>query len=409
MKTKKTNKPVFWISGNQHQVSKSWNNILSHVEEKSGEKPLVELMFAGFNPAAATREQCWATVDDIIGVLRCPDVFDSRPRIVKVCGLPENFSELVDWFSVINGRNILVIRSPFGYVKPGSKKWITAKTSKLYKKIKSGGFLIEHPLEASYESDAIAWVIERTNDFGKEISKEAAKEAVRRIGKNLDALSGAVQKLAVYQKKKEIGESDVKACCMQVFCEERVWKFIQDLDFEREDDALAFLQDFYAEGDGAAGESFYGRVQRLFGALLQHFQFLMAIKDACPKHLNAPDVERSLSQFKKITPTKVKELREGLISYEELEPRFSKYFLGNQIRQENITFAFRKRKSTLYRNLADLHTCILICRLHSNDDYFIRLCLDTFVLVVCEKLTIAQAGIISKNQGTSHEGNRDNN
>jgi len=171
----KTNRPIFWIHGNQHQVKQSWEKILLHIEEKSGEKPLVELVFAGFNSTSATPEQSWSTVNDIIGMLRSPDMFDPRPRVVKVCGLPEDYSDLVDWFDLMNGKNILVIQSPFGYVKPGSKRWVTAKTSKLYKKIKAEGFLIEHPLEASYDSDAMDWIVEMASEHKKEISRKPSQ------------------------------------------------------------------------------------------------------------------------------------------------------------------------------------------------------------------------------------------
>ncbi len=392
-KTKKSKgTPIFWVHGNLRQCQQTWDGIVHHVEAQSGQKPNIHLMFGGINPASATPSQRWSTADDVISTLQNRNLFDERPRIIKICGLPESYTDLADFFHLINGSNVVVIRSAFGYIKPGSKKWVTAKTSKFFKKVKAEGFLIEHPIEVKSENEAVTWIMSLIGETKKEMKRPVAREIVAKEGKNLDTLTNVVEKLCVYQKRKEITVEDVHACCTGGFQPETVWQFIEDLDYRREERTLAYLQAFYAEGDGDVGESFYGRVSKLFGALVQHFQFLMAVKDICGnRDLSAQLVEEALKNFKKTTPTKIRELQQKEITYDELEPRFTRQYIGFNVRKDSVRFAFRKKKSEIYLIMDALHDCQFICRKYSGEDSFIRLCLDAFALVACGKLTPWQA------------------
>ncbi len=393
-KTKTKNRPLFWIWGNLRQCQQTWDGIVQHVETQTQQKPDIQLMFGGINPTNATPAQRWSTADDVIFALRSQD-FDGRPRILKVCGLPESYTDLADWFHIVNGSNILVIQSAFGYIKPGSKQWVTAKTSKFYKKVKAEGFLVEHPIEGKNESDCVEWISSLVAEAKKQIKSPVAREIAAKEGKNLDRLMNTVTKLCSYQKGKEITIEDVHACCSSGFLPETVWQFLEDLDYRRDERALAFLQAFYAEGDGAVGESFYSRINKLFGAMIQHFQFLLVLKDSCGnRDLNVQIVEDALQHFKKTTPTKIRELQQKKITYEELEPRFSKQYIGYNIKRDNVRFAFRKKKSEIYRILDALHDCMFLCRKNSSSDYYLRLCLDVFTLAACGRLTFQQASQI---------------
>lgn len=393
-KTKK-NKPVFWIHGNLRQCRQTWEGIVNHVEVQSGKKPNIQVMFGGINPINATPAQRWTTADDVIFLLQNRSFFDDRPRIFKLCGLPESYTELADFFHLVNGSNILVIQSPFGYVKPGSKQWVTAKTSKFFKKVKAEGFLIEHPIEVKTENEAVTWIASLIGETKKEMKRAVAKEIVAKEGKNLDTLTNVVEKLCVYQKSKEITVEDVHACCSSGFQPETVWQFLEDLDYRRDRRALAYLQAFYAEGKGEVGESFYGRISKLFGALLQHFQFMMFAKDICGnRDLNAQLIEETLKDFRKTTPTKIRELQRKEITYDELESRFTKQYIGFNVRKDSVRFAFRKKKSEIYRAMEALHDCTFMCRKYSGYAACLRLFLDTFALVACGKLTTRQANQI---------------
>jgi hypothetical protein len=255
--------------------------------------------------------------------------------------------------------------------------------------------MIEHSTEAKNENDAIDWITNIAREHKKEIKRPVAREIIAKEGKCLDTLDNVIGKLRSYQKGKEIGIEDVHACCSSGFLPETVWQFIEDLDFRRDEQALTYLQAFYAEGDGAVGETFYGRINKLFGALVQHFQFLLVVKDTCDnRDLNAQTIEKVLVNFKKTTPSKIKALQRDEISYEDLEPRFSKYYVNNNIKKDSVRFAFRKKKSEIYRIMACLYDCIYFCRKHSGKDYFLRLCLDTFALMACGRLNYQQASQI---------------
>lgn len=385
---------IFWIHGNMRQCRQTWDGIVEHVTKQSGEKPDIKIMFGGINPVNATPVQRWSTADDVIFMLRNRS-FCEGPCITKVCGLPEFYTELADWFHIINGSNVLVIQSAFGYIKPGSKRWVTAKTSKLFKKVKAEGFLIEHLTEAKTENDAIDWIVSLTDEAKKKIKRVVAREIIAKEGKDLDVLTNVVEKLCVYQKSKEITIEDVHNCCASGFLPETVWQFLEDLDYARYEKALAYLQTFYAEGDGAVGEYFYGRVSKLFGALLQHFQFLLHVKDICgDRDLNAQSVEGVLKDFKKTTPTKIQELQQKKITYEELERRFSTQYINHNIRKDSIRYASRKRKSEIYGINLALYESMFLCRKNSGKDDYLRLCLDVFALMVCGRVNYQEASQI---------------
>jgi len=213
-------------------------------------------------------------------------------------------------------------------------------------------------------------------------------------GKNLDTLDNSVQKLVVYQKGKEINTEDVEACCFSDYDDDKIWSFLENLDKQEVEPAVNFLQDFYAEESGSVGESFYGRVNRFFGALLQHYQFLLMVKDACGRTLNTGVAQRELSSFKKINPTKIRELKEGKITFDKLESRFTSWYVERNIRKPALQQVFVRRKGEIYGMVSDLYNCMYWVRQYSSDASMIKLCLDSFVLVVCGKLTLSQAARI---------------
>ena len=391
------NKPVFWVHGNRRQCRETWDKLVAHVRSKSGEEPNISAIYCGINPISADATQRWATATNLIQILRTKDMFDSRPRIIKVIGLPDGYSSITDWLHLVTGRNVLVFWGPFGHVKPGSKQWASAKLSKLYKAIKSEGKIVDHPLEVKTDSEAAYWVKEVASDHQKEISSSAARLMVTFQGKNLDTLTNSVEKLSIYQTGKEITIEDVKACCFNDYTD-NVWGLLDHLDEQNTDQVLGYLQTFYSENKGELGESFYGRVSRFFGALLQHYQFLLLLKDVCGKTLNVAKAQHELATFKKATPTKIKQLQEGKITLDDLDSRFSKWYIENKMRSSSLQAAFARRKSEIYAIVSDLYNCMYWSRRYSSKPALLRLCLDTFALVVCGKLSLAQAAQIRGHQ-----------
>ncbi len=386
-------KPVFWIYGNRRQCLQSWNQILDHVKKSSGEDPNVDTLFCGMNSETATPAQRWATANDLINLMRNRDLFDDRPRIIKVIGIPEGYAEIVDWLNVLNGRNILVFWGPFAYIKPGTKRWISVKTTKLFKTIKKEGQVFEHPIEVRTNSDAVYIIKEVAVEFKKELKSEVARKIVELQGRNLDLLENSIHKLSIYQTGKKITTEDVEACCFSDYSD-KIWAFLDILDEQKIDPALDYLQDFYEEDDGAIGENFYGRINRFFGALLQHYLFLMLLKDVCGQSLNATVAQRELTAFKKTTPTLIKEIVSGNKTLDDLECRFTSQYVGKNISSPATQIAFARRKGETYKIVSDLYDTMYWCRRWSSNTAMLRLLLDTFALVACGKLSLDQAAQI---------------
>ncbi len=187
------------------------------MEKNTGSAPNIESLMCGFNAVGIQPSKRWSDTNDVLRVLYNRDMFDDRPRIIKLNGLPEGYTELAGHLEVLDKNNILVVWSPFGYIKPGTKRWITAKTSKLFKLIKSKGSVIELPVEARNNYTAAQWVLEVAIDQNKKIDIETAKYLVSRQGLNLDLLDNSVLKLSTYQNKKEITSEDVDACILKKY------------------------------------------------------------------------------------------------------------------------------------------------------------------------------------------------
>ena len=124
---KKNTEPMFWISGNYHDCRKMWDAIRSNVGD-----PNVITFHCGL-----ISDKTAARATDVVLAMKHRDLFDSRPRIVRLFNLPEDYTIIADYLYLVNSDNILVIDSPVGYRK--NRRFITAASSKLYKAIKKRG------------------------------------------------------------------------------------------------------------------------------------------------------------------------------------------------------------------------------------------------------------------------------
>ena len=384
-------KYMFWIKGNRRQCQKTWDSICQKVLEKTNQEPNVEVLHCGFNPSNA-KHAMYANAADVYRILRTKDVFDKRPRIIKMIGLPEGYAGLSEYLQYVGPDNMLVVWGDFGYRVPGSKRFVSAKTSKFYKTIKSKGMILESPTEASSDSHASCWAAEVAQDYEKTIEVDASKKLVSFQGRNLDLLANAIGKLATYQSGKVIKVEDVVACCSGSVLDE-VWHYLECLDHRRYDGAIEYLHRFYETAGGAVGDSFYGEISKFFGALYQHFFFLMILKDVCGNSLDAKVMEKSLQDWKKVTPSQLADLSNGKITVEQLSLRFSSGYIYNNMKSPSIQAAFQWRKAEIYKAFADVLDCIFLCRQHSTDRSYIKLCLDVFTMAICKKITHQQASV----------------
>lgn len=375
MTKKATNKEkhAFWIWGNQRQCRKAWELLCQRIEEKTGEPPNVETLSCGFNPKFSDSEDRLASAGDVYHLMRSKDMFDDRCRIIRLLGVPENYLALADYMHLVNERNLLVLSAPFDYIKPGTtKQRVSVKTSKFYKLIKNQGLVLDFPLAAGNQAEAIRWVKDVASDYEKKFSEGADAELINLQGLELDVLTNTVEKLATYQRSKIITQEDVSACCGKNFLDE-VWTYIRYLDTENHDAAMNHLQNFYQET--YVGESFSKKVSNMLGAIRQHFLFLLVAKDACQSTLNA---------------RKIEEVSKHLLN-KSSQPIFSSRYIQGALNNTALKKAFRWSQKKIYCLLADVHHCMFLCRKQSSNISYQKLCLETFTMVVCGKISVQQA------------------
>lgn len=376
--TTKNKIPAFWISGNYYDCRKTWESILS----KMGDCQVIvhdctDSIFDGTDSKSSS-------VSNIIKSLKSKDIFDPKPKIIKVNGLPVDYKLLSEYLHLVSDKNILVIDSPVGYRK--ARRFVSAATSKLCKEIKSKGFFVDHGTEASNNSDAISWVKKVVKESGKEIDSAAAVMLVEQIGgRNYDLLYAHLRKLVDYCNKK-ITEEDVKTCCASIYLQ-TVWEIIDALDRRECHRVMDSLQTFYQHAE-SSGVNFKGEIEQFFGALSSHYALLLILKDGCPS-LTYPSAKKAVEGFKK----RVKSGDEYV-----WEDGAYNRLIGMAINNKAFQQAFNWNKAHIYKVNMDLDRVRMICR-KSNSEAEIKTCLDTFALLVCNKLDLDQAAIARGYEG----------
>lgn len=383
---KSKKKPIFWLKGNYRQVNQMWQKIVHKMDD-----PNVQVMYCGYNPDSRKSSLLrFATASDIILALKNRDIFDARPRIIKMLGLPEDYSLITDYLSRANNDNILVVCGKPGYrARPPSTRWIPAQNSKFYKEFKSNGHILDFPETADSNAEAVEWIQEIMAEEGASIKKEAAERLVALKGKNLDILTSESIRLSVYKPTEKIDRKDVDASCFYTFLD-TVWEFLDALDAQDSSAALQYLQKFYSVAGQHLGESFSGELVKLFGAVTQHFLFILLLKNSPGAMASSTSANSAVSGLKKIKPSEVYKLSKGIISAEELPDLFSSGFVYMNFRKKGVKNALRWKLGKIYDVFRDLMRCMFLCRKHYSQVYQ-QLCLNTFVLVVCGKLTSKQA------------------
>lgn len=385
MATKQTH--IFWIFGNLRQANAKWKALCGYIEQHAGVAPNVETVYCGPNPKDVTDSQRLSTMGDVIHVLRTKDMFSTRPRILRVVGIPEDYQDLLHYVDVPTPQNLLVFWGLPGYYKLGSKRWVSLKPTKVFKFIKNHGKVYEFPTEAANENEAVTWAVDVAEEEGKLLTRDTAKLLVRRLGFNLDRLGNSVEQLAIYQADKEITVQDVKACCSETF-NGTVWEYINSLDRGDHEKALAYLQRLY-EDKPDTGETFYGRLGQILGALRQHFSFLVLAKDASGESVNVKLIEQSAKGLKKFTPTQLAQMQNG--ETVDLSDWFSGNYVRNKVNNPGFTRVLGHRKSQLYSALRELLFCSFMARQNSGNEAYLRLSLDILTLVLCGKISPLQA------------------
>jgi hypothetical protein len=369
-------RPVFWIAGNYYDCQRQWKWIVEKLRD-----PNIVILDCG---TASNRSVAGAA--DIIKLLKNRDMFDDRPRIVKLKGIPNDYTLLADYLKLVNNDNILVIDSPFGYYQAAGSgsRFISAKTSKFYKEIAKQGVqkapkgatgVFDFPLEVKTDREAINWVKAVTKDRGKEIDAEAAELLVEQKGRNLDLLYAEITCLLDYQSGKTIAVDDVRAVSLPLFLQ-TVWNLIDQIDVQDYESAISHMQRFYAVAGSEVGHSFYGDVMMLLGALNQHFTFLMYLKAICGDDLTYSKAVAAVEGVKKRSKDGNK--------YVWKNDAFTTGFIAQNVRKSGIQAALRWPKDRLEDVFLDLCRTSFLCRTqYTSSETAVKICCDTFVMVAC--------------------------
>lgn len=373
-------KPMFWITGNYYECQKSWQSISGMLED-----PNVVVLDCGYVSDISSYDR-YSTASDVILMLKNKEIFDTRPRIIKMKGLPENYKLITDYLHLVNDKNVLVVDSPIGLKAKGSKRFISAAASKFYKTIATEGKVFKSNLVAKNNLSAVQWVQEVAADLGRDVENNAAKFLVELKGRDLDILYSEMSKLFDYQLKK-ITKKDVRHCCSPLFVQ-TTWDLLDQLNTQQFDNAIAYLQEFYENAGKETGQSFYGDVTMLTASLYKHFRFIMHAKDTCGETPNRKKIEEVVGSFKK-------RRKKGDV-YLWDQNIFDPKFLSININKPSFRIALQWPKKKIYETVLQVSRCREICR-KANRKEVIKLALDTLIMRICGKISFRQASKILEN------------
>lgn len=397
-KTTGITRPVFWLvgppsGGNYYECRKTWKRIVAKVRHDLGE-PNIHSIECGSNPANASYQV--ATAGDVMRLLRSKDIFDDRPRIIRMFGLPPDYLDmgLIDYLKYVDSQNILVIEAPIGYY--GGKKFVPASASKFYKTINSEGKVFKFDVRAKSQKDAVQWVIGLASDYDRRLSAQVASFLVEVKGLNYDNLYSELTRLFDYKLEGDITVDDIKECCVPVF-EKSIWELIDKLSRQQFDAACCHLQGFLEDASSGTVSEFRGIAEQTLGALRHNFELLLYAKDSCKgavsyNAFNAavmgdPDADGDHLHQEPIKKFKKDENKNWVPS----GPRYNKGAIYNKVKSDPFKIAFGWSQSKIYAALLCIERMRPKIRL---DVANIRLGFEAICLFICGKVNERQSLIV---------------
>lgn len=378
-----TKKPIYWVTGNYFQCRKNWLDLCIKLNQ-----PNVEMLDCGANSQNADKNNRQATAGDVVRFLKHRDIFDPRPRILKLKGLPEDYVLIAEYLYLIDENNILYIDAPFGYRK-STNRFITAATSTLFKKIKAEGHLIDFGLDAKSNNAAIAWAESVIKECQREIERNALELLVGLKGRNLDQLYCEISKLCSYALKGKITQEHVQLCCSSTFLGQS-WDLLDELCLVNTDKALEYLQGFYGSAGGLPGTSFRGDVEILLGFMLKYFRLLLHAKDVCGATVNYSAISKACAEFKKPPKTENKPESSKTEIVEWKEEYFDKMFINVNVNKSSFQTALKWSKQKIYRIVKMVQDVRFALRSSKTSSEVNRaetqLLLDGLALFICGKI-----------------------
>ncbi len=371
-------KPLFWIYGNYYQSHKTWEDICSKVKDAK-----IEVLDCGHNPENSTDDNKVIMAGGVIKVLKNKDIFDKRPRIIKLKGLPSDYTILTDYLYLVNDKCVLVIDAPFGYYK--SKRFNSAKTSNFYKTVKSEGKIFEFPLDAVRHDSAVKWVKDVALNFGKKIDDDAAQLVVEMKGRNLDALYAAVVLLRDYQIGKNIKKSDVETACISTFLR-TVWDLIESIFAQDYNNALLHMQRFYQLSE--VPSEFPSMTYEMLGALMYKFRPLVLIKDGIgDKEPTFDNIKAALSGYKRIDKKDTEEDEDSENHSTEYKEMYDDRFIGMSLQDSGFNRMLRLSRDQIYSKYSEILEVQKYVRTEAKSNTQIKEALDSLIMVLCGTIT----------------------
>lgn len=374
--------PLFWISGNYYDARKKWEEVKSLYKSEVNLQDLE----CGYSSEKTPLSTAPAMMSDVVMLLKNVDLFDSNPRLIRLYGCPPDFTLLADYLHLIDDQNVVVLYGPIGYNVPtggGYTRFVTQKTTSLYKQMVEWGTVFEFPLDAESDTEALDWIKKTSTELERPLNHDAAELLVEYKGRNLDNLFVEISKLIACVDGKVITIDDVKAHCIPGFTK-TVWEFIDSLDYQNYEKAIEHLELFYAYAEAQPEVDFNRDVEGLLGALEQHFTFLDLVSTACAKagRITFDNVINAVKGIKK----RGEKLSDKKYAYDK--DAFEYPYIRRKFNDDAFQSALRRPAERWHEILLDLYRCQRVCRI-MRDEVIIKQSLDALVLLACGKISLA--------------------
>lgn len=353
------NCPVFWISGNYYEARKAWQSLCQCVGD-----PLIEVL-----------DSDSVNASDIVMRLKCSDMFDDRPRIVRVNGLPSDYDVLTKYLTLASDDNILVFYGPVGYWS--NRRFVSVKNTKFYKAIAdiksppAARRLLHFNNEFSTEREALEWIDKVAVENKKTIDLESSKILIGLKGLNIDVLYSEVVRLCDYQTRKQITPTDIEDCCVPLNVK-TAWDFVDSLLAMQYELAVSYLEKFYESTE--AEKKLRSEAQALIGAIVYTLTFLLFVKSKAA--ISPSDAKLALADVYKITR------EDGEIS---TKPLFDAYYITKALNKPSMKSALSWNSKKIFHVLDCANKCRTQMKIHSEES-LIKTSFNTLLMVACDKM-----------------------
>lgn len=381
-KTKPAVRPIFWVSGNFYECKQKWEEIKSLL----GDDVNLQDMECGSLSSKGSKSAQPAQMGDVIMLLKNNDLFDSNRRLIRVYGCPPDYTLLADYLHLVDDDNVVVMYGPVGC---SGDRFVSAKTSNLYKQINEWKHVFEYAVEVNSNDDAIAWIRRVAGELKRPLDADAANLLVTNKGRNLDILYSELVKLIAYcddRKDKALRLPDVEAVSIPEFTR-TVWDLIESLDLKQYDQAMLHLRQFYAYADVVEDYIFTKDINELMGALEHHFTFLALIRSADPTF----DGAYAAVCGQKDSPWQGFRKREKVGDKWTYTKNAYEYgFLKMSLSKSSVQAALRWPQDKLWQILCDVYRCSHLCRTMQNAEVR-KHAIELLVMHVCGFLSLESA------------------